>query len=221
MVNKMGIIVDIIIVAILLLFVGIGYKKGLTGSLIKLASFAIALVLAFMLYKPLANIAIENTQIDEQIENTIIKTFGAENTEETENTESQMPKTMLESISTNIENATEEAKNEIIKNTAKEATLTIMYVGSGLLIFIVTRFTLFIISLFAKGITSLPIIKQIDRLGGIAYGAIEGFVIIFAVLGIISFIAIVWVDNPIIPAITKSTIGSMLYNNNILLNIIF
>ncbi|MGN1327141.1 MAG: CvpA family protein [Clostridia bacterium] len=221
MVKTMGIIVDIIIVAILLLFIIVGYRKGLTGSLIKLASFAIALVLAFILYKPLANMAIENTQIDEKIETAIITTFGAEKTEETENTESQMPKTMLESISSDIENATQEAKNEIIQNTAKEVTLTIMYVGSGLVVFIVARFVLFIISLFAKGITSLPLIKQIDRLGGIVYGAIEGLVIIFAVLGIISFMAIVWVDNPVIPAITKSTIGSILYNNNILLNIIF
>ena len=215
----MGIIVDLIIIAVLLLFVGMGYKKGLTGSLIKLASFAIALVLAFILYKPVGNMVIENTQIDEQIENAIITTFNAQEKEETENAESQMPKTMLESIGTNIENATEEAKNEIVRNTAKETTSTIIYVGSGLVIFIVARFALFIISIFAKGITSLPILKQIDRLGGIAFGAIEGLVIIFAILGIISFIAIVWVDNPIIPAITKSSIGSMMYNNNIITKI--
>ena len=62
----MGIIVDLIIVAILILFILMGYKKGFTGSLIKLASFAIALVLAFVLYKPVANIVIEKTQIDEK-----------------------------------------------------------------------------------------------------------------------------------------------------------
>lgn len=214
----MGIIVDLIIVAILVLFIATGYKKGLTGSLIKLASFAIALVLAFMLYKPVANMVIENTQIDEQIETAIITTFNAE---ETENAETQMPTTMFESIGSDIENAAQEAKNEIVRNTAKETTLTIIYVGSGLVIFIVARFALFIISLFAKGITSLPILKQVDKMGGIAYGAIEGLVIIFVVLSIISFIAMVWVDNPIIPAIAKSTIGNMLYNNNILLNMIF
>lgn len=217
----MGIIVDLIIVAILVLFIATGYKKGLTGSLIKLASFAIALVLAFMLYKPVANMVIENTQIDEQIESAIITTFNAEETEQSENAETQMPTTMFENIGSDIENAAQEAKNEIVRNTAKETTLTIIYVGSGLVIFIVARFALFIISLFAKGITSLPILKQVDKIGGIAYGAIEGLVIIFVVLSIISFIAMVWVDNPIIPAIAKSTIGNMLYNNNILLNMIF
>lgn len=32
----MGIIVDLIIIAVVLLFIFLGYKKGLTGSLIKL-----------------------------------------------------------------------------------------------------------------------------------------------------------------------------------------
>ena len=42
----MGIIIDLIIVAIFALFIMMGCKKGLTGSLIKLLSFAIALILA-------------------------------------------------------------------------------------------------------------------------------------------------------------------------------
>ena len=48
----MGIIVDLIIIAVVLLFIFLGYKKGLTGSLIKLLSFIIAIVVAFVLYKP-------------------------------------------------------------------------------------------------------------------------------------------------------------------------
>ena len=67
----MGIIVDLIIIAIVLLFVFLGYKKGLTGSLIKVLSFIIAIVLAFVFYKPLANIVLENTQIDDNIKATI------------------------------------------------------------------------------------------------------------------------------------------------------
>ena len=67
----MGILMDLIIIAILVLSIIMGYKKGLTGSLIKLLSFIIAIVLAFVFYKPLANIVIENTQIDDNIKATI------------------------------------------------------------------------------------------------------------------------------------------------------
>ena len=66
----MGVIVDLILIAILLAFMIIGYVRGLAGSLIKLASFAIAVVLAVMLYKPISNVIMEKTQIDEKIETT-------------------------------------------------------------------------------------------------------------------------------------------------------
>ena len=67
----MGVMVDLILIAILLAFMIIGYVRGLAGSLIKLASFAIAVVLALMLYKPISNVIMEKTQIDEKIETTL------------------------------------------------------------------------------------------------------------------------------------------------------
>lgn len=221
----MGIIVDLIIVAVLILFIVIGYKKGLTGSLIKLASFAIALVLAFILYKPVANIVKDNTQIDETIESAIINTFSKEEmtNKERESSEStdNLPETIVKNINNEIESATTEARNNIIAETAKDTTNTIMNVGSGLVIFIAVRFILFIISLFAHEITKLPIIKQIDKVGGIAYGLVEGMVIILIILGIISLTSVIWSDNIVVTAITKSTIGEILYNNNIILKMLF
>ena len=80
----MGIIIDLIIVAIFALFIMMGCKKGLTGSLIKLLSFAIALILAFILYKPVASIVTNNTQIDENIEQAIVSTFNGKTENEQE-----------------------------------------------------------------------------------------------------------------------------------------
>ena len=87
----MGIIVDLIIIVVVLLFIFLGYKKGLTGSLIKLLSFIIAIVVAFVLYKPVANAVIENTVIDDNIRTTLSATLGVE--DKTEN---------INSISTKI-----------------------------------------------------------------------------------------------------------------------
>ena len=67
----MGIVIDIIIIAIFLICIGIGYVKGLTGSLLKIISFILALVIAFILFKPIANFVIDNTNWDESLEQTI------------------------------------------------------------------------------------------------------------------------------------------------------
>lgn len=211
----MGIIVDLIIIAVVLLFIFLGYKKGLTGSLIKLLSFIIAIVVAFVLYKPVANAVIENTVIDDNIRATLSATLGVE--DKTENTEENVPSTIMNNINKEIENATDEVKANVIDHT----TITIVNIGSGIVIFLAVRVILVIISLFAKILTDLPVIKQVDKLGGLAYGAIEGIVIVYAVLAVISLTSVIWANNAVVTAIAKSSLGEMLYNNNIILNLLF
>ncbi len=209
----MGIIVDLILIACFILFIFVGYKKGLAGSLIKLCSFVIALILALALYKPVANAVKDNTQIDENIKSTIVETFRQQEQTQEEN----MPKDLVQNISSEIENATAEAVN----NTAQSISDTIINIGAGIVIFIVARLLLIIVSIFAKQIVKLPIIGLVDKVGGIAYGAVEGIVIIYIVLGLISLSSLIWVDNAVVTAITNSGIGSFLYNNNIILKIFF
>ena len=209
----MGIIVDLILIACFILFIFVGYKKGLAGSLIKLCSFVIALILALALYNPVANAVKDNTQIDENIKSTIVETFGQQEQTQEEN----MPKDLVQNISSEIENATSEAVN----NTAQSISDTIINIGAGIVIFIVARLLLIIVSIFAKQIVKLPIIGLVDKVGGIAYGTVEGIVIIYIVLGLISLSSLIWVDNAVVTAITNSGIGSFLYNNNIILKIFF
>ena len=211
----MGIIVDLIIIAVVLLFIFLGYKKGLTGSLIKLLSFIIAIVVAFVLYKPVANAVIENTVIDDNIRTTLSATLGVE--DKTENTEENVSSTIMDNINKEIENATDEVKANVIDHT----TITIVNIGSGIVIFLAVRVILVLISLFAKILTDLPVIKQVDKLGGLAYGAIEGIVIVYAVLAVISLTSVIWANNAVVTAIAKSSLGEMLYNNNIILNLLF
>ena len=64
----MGIVVDIIIVLILLGCVFLGYKRGLAKCLLKLCTSIVALIVAVMLYKPLATFIVDNTTIDENIQ---------------------------------------------------------------------------------------------------------------------------------------------------------
>ena len=211
----MGILVDLKIIAVVLLFIFLGYKKGLTGSLIKLLSFIIAIVVAFVLYKPVANAVIENTVIDDNIRTTLSATLGVE--DKTENTEENVPSTIMDNINKKIENATDEVKANVIDHT----TITIVNIGSGIVIFLAVRVILVLISLFAKILTDLPVIKQVDKLGGLAYGAIEGIVIVYAVLAVISLTSVIWANNAVVTAIAKSSLGEMLYNNNIILKLLF
>ena len=69
----MSIIIDVIIVAIILLSTFLAYRKGLITLAIQLVAFVIAIVLTLLLYKPVSNVIINVTGIDEAIQNAILE----------------------------------------------------------------------------------------------------------------------------------------------------
>ena len=62
----MSLIIDAIIILVIAIFTFIGYHQGLIKSAIKILSFFVAIIIAVMLYKPLATFVIDHTDIDEK-----------------------------------------------------------------------------------------------------------------------------------------------------------
>ncbi len=211
----MSIIVDLVILGIFILCIIMGYVRGLTGSLIKIVSFVLSLIIAFVLFIPISNLIIDNTQIDENIEQTIREMIVG-NTEE----EQKMPEAITDYITEQVENASDSAKETIADNTAREVSLTIVKAGTWIVLFIVARILLILLRFITSLIAKLPVIKQFDKLGGIIYGILEGLIIIYVILAIISFV-LPMMNGTLANAIEESYVGSMMYNNNLLLKIIF
>ena len=66
-------VLDLIIILVILLFTFLGYRKGLVKIAVKLCAFLIAIIVSLLFYKPVSNIIIENTELDEKIEGLIIE----------------------------------------------------------------------------------------------------------------------------------------------------
>lgn len=221
----MSIIIDLVILGILVLCIALGYHKGLTGSLLKIISFVLALVIAFVLFKPVSNFIIYKTNWDENLEQGIRDTILAEDSKEVienDNEENQkMPTVITEYINNAVEEAGNDAKEAIVDATSRDVALTIINAGVWIGLFLVARIVLFFIKGLARLITKLPIIKQFDKLGGIIYGVLEALIIIYGILAIASFVSPLINSTGILAAIQKSFIGSIMYNNNLLLKLIF
>lgn len=202
----MALIIDLIIIAIVLLFTFLGYKRGLIKLAIKLCTFIIAIIIAFMFYKPIAGVIIANTGIDETIQNTIVSKILPEgvSAEEEVDLSSSLPNIILE----NSQNTVQSIATSISTTLIETACLLIIFIA----VKIVLKFVTFLADLIAK----LPILKQCNKLGGTIYGVIEGFLIVFVGLAIVSLIAPL-LDASILDSINASKLGSILYNNNILL----
>ena len=211
-------IIDIIIIAVIALCTFIGYKKGLIKVAVNILGFFIALIIAFVLYNPVASFIINNTQIDETIEQKIIASFSQENKTEEEQKEVENNSQIITDY---INGYIEEYKNQGITYAAKNVSIIMVKIGSGLVVFLISKFILLFLKLFADAIANLPIIKQFNKAGGTIYGILEGFLIVYVVLGIISIASPMISDSKIITDIQNSYIGNTMYDNNIVLKILF
>ncbi len=218
----MSIIIDVVILAIIVLCIALGYYKGLTGSLLKIISFALSLIIAFVLFKPVSGFIINKTNWDENLEQGIRNVIISEDSKDASDEKNgNMPTVMMDYINKTVEEAGNNAKEAIADATARDMALTIINAGVGIGLFIVARIALLFVKGLADLITKLPGIKQFDKLGGVIYGMLEAVVIIYLILAILSFVSPLVSGTGIIAAIQKSFIGSIMYNNNLLLKLIF
>lgn len=212
----LGIIFDIILVAIIALNVFICYRKGLVKLAVGLIAVIVAIIISVVLYKPVSNIIIENTEIDENIENTIIENFSAE-TDEEEDTDNGFMKYMEKYVNDSIN----KTRNQIVLEASNVIATKVINICVFLGIFIVARIVLILLTFIADIIMSLPILKQFNKAGGIIYGLIKALLIIYVILAIIFFIIYVSGNTTLSNAISSSYITKFFYNNNLLLNLIF
>lgn len=220
----MSIIIDLVIVAIIALCIFLGYRRGLTGSLLKIISFILALVIAFILFKPVSNFIIDNTNWDENLEQAIRQTVmeeGQVETTEEDEEKGSMPDVMMNYINEAVENAGNEAKNAIVDSAARNIAVTIINIAVLIGLYLIARIVLLLVRGLTSLIAKLPVIKQFDKLGGIIYGLLQSLIIIYVILAMVSFASPMMEDSGIIEGIQKSFVGSALYNNNLLLKIIF
>ena len=161
----MAIIIDIVIVAIIALCLFLGYRRGLTGSLLKILSFVLAIVIAFILFKPVSNLVINHTNWDDSLK-TSIEQFITEKTSTPEE-KSSLPQVIVDYIDETMAQSVNEAKEVAIENTAQSVTNLIVNAGVWIAVFIIARILLIFIKFITALIAKLPVIKQFDKLGGI------------------------------------------------------
>lgn len=217
-----GIIVDIIIIAICIVTIYLGYRRGLTSVLYGIIAFIISLIIVFILYKPVSNAIINNTQIDENIAETIKNMLPEEmlsgENKSQENT--NISEGGLEIVNNYVTEAVAKAEKDISSYVAIQLSQFFVRIGTMILLFVISRIVLIIIKFATNIIAMLPIISTFNRLGGLIYGILKSLIIIYVCLAIFSMLSPIISSWGIIEAIEESHLGRLFYNNNIILNLI-
>lgn len=218
-------LVDLIIIGIIALCIFLGFKRGLIGVAFKFISLIIAIVLALLLHGPVSNFIINNTTIDEKIEEVISKNvdfskYENKSIDEISNENNNIPDVLFKQFKDSIQESIDSAKGNVQQAIVKKLSNSIINITIILILFILIKIILAIINLMADIISKLPVINQFNKLGGVIYGLIEGFLIIYILMAICLIIAPLIQATGIIEMINSSSIGKILYDNNILLKFI-
>lgn len=193
----MGIIIDIILLAILILSAFLGYKKGLVKLGAKLFAGIIAIIVIIIIYKPVSNIIINNTSIDEKIKDAIIK-----NTTSFINENTEVPNTV-----------TNQVTGEILPEEAKNIAKNAVYAITAIILFIFVKIALSIVISLMDSVANLPILKQFNEIGGIVYGIVRGILIIFICVLLMGVFTKINPESKLNSEISNSCLTKILYIN--------
>ncbi len=234
-------IVDIIIIVIIAVSCLRGVFKGLVISIFNITSFFIAAFGAAKLYPAVSDFiqkTIVGRYIVDGINNIILNRSGdtelvSSKIQETSRTTAQdsvksildkiaLPETFkdkLEDISSlDLSNIVD--SQGIANYISKNISLVIINVLSIVLIFFAIKFLLMIIANVSDQFMKLPVLNIVNSFGGGVLGFAGGILTVYIIFAVITLLAPLPVLEPVNKLIASSLFGKVLYNNNVIIQLI-
>ncbi|MCT4542632.1 MAG: CvpA family protein [Vallitalea sp.] len=222
---------DIIVIGIIAVCAIISYQRGLIKTLFSFASLIISVMITMYLYPYVSKFLIKNTGVYISIKNSVISLFNLNiATENVGSTGEQI--NFIKQL-----NIPEQFKHILITNNNSEvynllnvnnigdyiggliATLiinVIAFLGVFIVVTILLKLVIGILDLVSK----LPILNQINKMGGLIIGAIKGIVIVWILCLVVSVMS----TNPKFIQINEtlqiSQVAKYMYDNNLLMKFV-
>lgn len=222
-----GIVVDIILFFIVAGNAAIGYRRGLVRVIFNICSTIIAIILVFILYKPTTNYVINNTQLAKKIEiafeenlRYLFQTNQIETPQQLQENNNLM-NALNVFIGDEMGNLIQDTTDSVVGYLSIQISHKIISVVVFFALFTIIRLALYVLRNYVELIGDLPIIRVFNGSGGMIYGIIKGFLLIYVLFAIISLILPIMENADLITVIQSAPIGSKMFNNNIILNLIF
>lgn len=218
----MWMVVDLIALLIIVAYAAIGFFRGFSEFLFQVISLLITIGVVFFAYKPVANVVMD-TQLDEKIYSVVYENLAntpiAEGEEiNTENT--NMSKGIVSTINGYIAEAKENAEQNVLEFVSNKIAIIVVYAITAVALFVIVQLVLFFIRIALDIMGSLPLLREGNQVLGLVIGVIKGILLVYLLLALASGLSPILSQFGIIDAIESSKVSSILYNNNIIIDII-
>jgi len=224
---------------LVLLIVGgfgiIGLQKGFVYSVFRLASFFISIIASVKLYPKIAELMVK-TGIYTTVKASIFNSLISQNSELIPRTDGvvkdaaadvivnrlTLPSFFKEIVLSRIPNASSIVDtNKIMNIVSAELAKIAIDIMSLILVYILIRTALVFMRSILQGVARLPVFKQIDKLGGFAFGAIEGMMTVYILFAFIMIFNAAPQLKPIFEMVDSSNLARFFYRNNFVIEWMF
>ena len=235
-----GILLDVILVAVALLCIRKGSKDGFAKTVVSFFGIFIAIILAVSLSKPIANYAYTNFA-QKPIENAIESSIGAEldkasesdpsaqelllgvegaieklpefinNSLKTEEKQAEISDHIVKLYTTNVS----EFSHNITETVVKPILISILAVAVFVIVFLVVFIVCVILSKALKIVNKLPLLGGVNSLLGGIIGFLKGLIIVLIINYVI--VSLTSSGTNIFGVITAETVHSSLIMKNLAL----
>ena len=221
-------IVDILIIVLILLFTFWFAGKGLVQSLLKSCSWLVSIIATYLLYPVISGI-IRGTVIFDFLKDAV---YGVINFGGNGNTSGMGQIDTINSLSLPdvLKGLLIDNNNSVIYDLLGADSLQsyisgyianiVLNIVVSLVVFIVILIIIRTVTSALKIAVSLPVVKQINSIGGGILGFFWGVVFIWVLMALSTLFITTPAFADITMAIDNSILGKLLYDNNIIMNVL-
>lgn len=219
-----GLILDISIVAIILLFVIIGLCMGFMRSLLSLVRFAGSFVIAFLVRKPCGTMFDKLFKITSKLGVQIESAFSGYSSAlaETVSNEPQVLKGVINDSSMSgilkklcclmVGNETMAQPTTVVELVSSKAGVILSQIIAFVVVYIIIRILTLILPKIFKKLTKKSILGKFDRILGTLFGLMKGVAVVFAMFFVMSLVSTIpSVADNVTTATQESKICSVFY----------
>ena len=214
-------LLDVIIIVVLVLFMYIGYRRGLIRTVFSLGSFVLAILLASYLY-PIVAEWIRTTPVFTGLKEYIIRTMGLEEVVQAQAEEViaslPLPDLLYRALSQHNTPYIFELLNVHSNNI--EEYIAGFFAGMAInivamvLVFIIVRLILGFLANVLDIVARLPVIKQFNRGGGLLLGLGQGMILVWLGLALMNLFFLDPTTPELARLLDESLIAGMIYEYN-------
>jgi len=223
---------DWLVIGIIGIFGIIGMMKGFIFSIFRLASFFISAALAIRFY-PVISELLMGTELFEKLKSSIYNNLINRLSTQASSAAGQMGQSAAGAIVDGMElpaflkgamldKTAEISKlvgiDRVLDGISSELAKMVTDMISLIILYIAIRIALNFMRVMLQGIARLPLFRQMNKLGGFAFGSLEGLFTIHVIFAVLMLFGSVPQFDGFFEAVRSSVFARYFYESNIIIN---